>query len=182
MARQYEPQTSSTRFRRALALLGSAVFLVIAPGFIAGLVPYWISRWQLEPPFLGFRPFRVIGVLLMIAATPVLLESFGRFALKGLGTPAPVFPPQHLIVTGFYRYVRNPMYVAVISVVFGQALLLGDLRLLGYSVFVALAMHLFVLAYEEPTLRRSFGIEYENYRANVRRWFPRLTPWPGATE
>jgi protein-S-isoprenylcysteine O-methyltransferase Ste14 len=158
-------------------MLGTAAFLVLAPGFFVVLVPYWLSRWQFHPPLLGFTPFRAIGALLIIVAAPVLLESFARFALQGLGTPAPVFPTQHLIVKGFYRYVRNPMYLAVVSMVIGQALLFGNLRVLAYGLFAWLVTHIFVLTYEEPTLRKTFGAEYETYRGNVPRWIPRLTPW-----
>jgi protein-S-isoprenylcysteine O-methyltransferase Ste14 len=163
--------------RRAFAVLGSAVFLVLAPGFVVGLVPWWISRWRMQEPLLGFAPLRVIGVLLIAAGIPVLLESFGRFALQGGGTPAPVFPTKHLVVKGFYRFVRNPMYVAVVSVILGQGLLLSDVGVIEYAVFVGLAMHVFVIAYEEPTLRRSFAAEYENYSAHVHRWIPRFTRW-----
>jgi protein-S-isoprenylcysteine O-methyltransferase Ste14 len=113
----------------------------------------------------------------MAAGLAVLLESFTRFALQGVGTPAPVFPTRHLVVQGAYRYVRNPMYVAVTSLVLGQALLLGDTHLLVYAVFPWLAAHVFVLTYEEPTLRRTFGAEYETYCAHVPRWIPRLSPW-----
>ena len=163
--------------RRVSAVLGSAVFLVIAPGTVAGYVPWRISRWHIQSPFLGFTAFRFLGILLMVAGIPVLLESFGRFALQGIGTPAPVFPPSHLVVKGFYRYVRNPMYVAVVSLILGQALLFGDVRTLACGVFVWLAMHLFVVLYEEPTLRKSFAAEYETFCAHVPRWLPRLNPW-----
>ena len=172
-----ESQRAPTLTRRALALLGTAAFLVLAPGFLVVLIPFWISRWRIQPPLLGFVPFRILGVLLMAAASPVLLESFARFALQGLGTPAPIFPTQHLIVKGFYRFVRNPMYVAVVSMVLGQALLFGNPQLLLYGVIAWLGTFLFVLTYEEPTLRRTFGAEYDTYRANVPRWIPRLTPW-----
>jgi protein-S-isoprenylcysteine O-methyltransferase Ste14 len=170
-----EQSPPATRTRRVLAMLGTVAFLVLAPGFFVVLVPYWLSRWQFQPPLLGFTPFRAIGALLIIVAAPVLLESFGRFALQGLGTPAPVFPTQHLIVKGFYRYVRNPMYLAVVSMVIGQALLFGNLRVLAYGPLAWLVTHIFVLTYEEPTLRKTFGAEYETYRANVPRWIPRLT-------
>ncbi len=106
-----------------------------------------------------------------------MLESFGRFALEGIGTPAPVFPPRHLVVTGFYRYVRNPMYVAGTSLLLGQALLLGDIRILAFAMLGWLGTHVFVLTYEEPTLRKTFGAEYETYCAHVPRWIPRFTPW-----
>src|SRR5262249_6908264 len=94
--------------RRPFAILGSGLFLVIAPGSVAVLVPWWISRWRLQTPLWGVGPIRVVGVLLIAAGLPVLLDSFARFALQGVGTPAPLFPTRHLVVTGLYRYVRNP--------------------------------------------------------------------------
>jgi protein-S-isoprenylcysteine O-methyltransferase Ste14 len=115
---------------------------------------------------------------MILAGLPVLLDSFARFAVEGLGTPAPVFPASHLVVTGWYRYVRNPMYVAVLSVIVGQALIFGSVALLEYGSLAWLLAHVFVLAYEEPTLRGTFGEEYQIYRTNVPRWIPRLTPWP----
>ena len=163
--------------RRFFAVLGSAFFLVVAPGTVAGLVPWWISGWQSQAPLLHFAPFRWMGALLILIGLPVLLDSFGRFALKGLGTPAPVFPTKHLVVSGLYRYVRNPMYLAVAGMILGQGLLFGDMRVLEYGFVVWLAFHLFVLFYEEPTLRRSFGTEYETFCANVGRWVPRLSVW-----
>lgn len=159
--------------------MGSVVFFLIAPGTVAALVPWWISGWQIRPPLLHFSPFRWIGVLLIVAGVLLLLDSFSRFALKGLGTPAPVFPTRHLVTSGQYRYVRNPMYLAVVGVILGQGLLLGDVHVLEYSVIPWLAAHLFIVFYEEPTLRRTFGDEYENFRANVGRWIPRLSAWHG---
>jgi len=122
---------------------------------------------------------RVIGAVLIAAGTLVVLDSFARFALQGLGTPAPAFPTRHLVVNGFYRYVRNPMYFAVVAVILGQAALFGDVRVFEYALCAWLVAHLFVLAYEEPTLRKTFGAEYESFRANVPRWIPRVTPWRG---
>src|SRR5215813_13814465 len=143
--------------KRALAIIGSAVFLVLAPGTVAVLIPYWLCRWHMAPPLLGFFLFRIAGIALMAAGVPVLLDSFARFALQGLGTPAPVAPPEHLVVSGLYRHVRNPMYVAVASLIFGQGLLFGSVRLLEYGLVVWAACHLFVVLYEEPTLRNKFG-------------------------
>ena len=163
--------------RRVSAVAGTAFFLLIAPGTVAGLVPWWISAWQVRSPLLHFFPFRWIGVLVIVAGVPVLLDSFARFALKGLGTPAPVFPTRHLVVSGLYRYVRNPMYLALVAVIVGQGLLFGDARVLEYALIPWLAAHLFVVFYEEPALRHSFGPEYETFRANVPRWIPRLDPW-----
>jgi len=165
--------------KRLGASVGSVLFFVVAPGVVAGLVPWWISGWKMQPPFLGWRSLRVAGVALIALGTPMLLDSFVRFALQGRGTPAPVLPTEHLVVTGLYRFVRNPMYVGVLSVILGQALLLGDPRVLGYGAAVWLGFFLFVIGYEEPTLRRTFGEEYETFCANVPRWIPRLRPWQG---
>lgn len=163
--------------RRGTALAGSAIFLVIAPGTVMFLLPWWISRWHIGPPFFGLSLFRAIGALLIAAGLPVLLDSFARFAIQGFGTPAPVAPPTHLVVTGLYRYVRNPMYVAGVLIITGQALFFGNLRVLAYVFGVWLIFHLFVLLYEEPILHRKFGAQYDQYRINVRRWAPRLRPW-----
>ena len=163
--------------RRVFAVLGSALFFALAPGTVAGLVPWWISGWNVQPPFLGLFSLRVVGVLLVCAGVAILLDSFVRFAIQGVGTPAPIFPTSHLVVTGLYRYVRNPMYLAVVSAIMGQGLILGSVAVLGYGTAVWLFTYLFVLAYEEPTLRKTFGVEYERYRASVPRWIPRLSPW-----
>jgi protein-S-isoprenylcysteine O-methyltransferase Ste14 len=158
-------------------MVGSAVFLVIAPGFVAGLAPWWISHWRVEAPFFGMQLFRVIGGMLITLGVIGLLDSFVRFALQGLGTPAPIFPTRHLVVTGLYRYVRNPMYVSVAITILGQGLILGNVTLLEYGGFVWLLFHLFVLIYEEPTLRASFGSEYKSFCVEVPRWIPRFTTW-----
>jgi protein-S-isoprenylcysteine O-methyltransferase Ste14 len=160
--------------RKFLAVVGSAVFLVIAPGFIAGWVPWWISHWQVEAPFFGIQLFRYVGAALLTLGLAGLLDSFLRFALQGIGTPAPVFPTRHLVVSGLYRYVRNPMYVAVVSAILGQGLILGNLKLLEYGGLVFLLFHLFVMVYEEPTMRATFGAEYESFCARVPRWIPRF--------
>jgi protein-S-isoprenylcysteine O-methyltransferase Ste14 len=165
--------------RRVWAIVGSAVFLVIAPGFVAGLVPWWISRWRLETPFFGTPLVRFAGGMLVMLGIIGLLDSFVRFAVQGMGTPAPVFPTRHLVVTGLYRYVRNPMYVAVVSTILGQGLILGNVTLVEYGALVWLLFHLFVMVYEEPTLRSSFGSEYKLFCTEVPRWIPRFTPWRG---
>jgi protein-S-isoprenylcysteine O-methyltransferase Ste14 len=159
--------------RKVQAVVGSAIFLVIAPGVIAGLIPWLISGWHEEPPLFGVPATRFIGVIFVLLGIPVLLDSFARFAIEGLGTPAPIFPTRTLVVRGFYRYVRNPMYVSVILILFGQGLFFGDLRLIAYGLFLWLVTHLFVVVYEEPTLRKSFGAQYERYCASVPRWIPR---------
>src|SRR5580704_9455010 len=163
--------------RRLLAIVGSAVFLVIAPGFVAGVAPWWISHWRVESPFFGMQLFRLAGTILIALGAVGLLDSFVRFALQGLGTPAPVFPTRHLVVTGLYRHVRNPMYIAVVSGILGQGLIFGNVTVLEYGGLVWLLFHGFVLVYEEPTLRASFGSEYESFCAAVPRWIPRTTAW-----
>lgn len=157
------------------AIVGSAIFFVIAPGFVAGLAPWWISHWRFQSTFLGLQSARLAGGILIIFGVAGLLDSFRRFAVQGLGTPAPVLPTRHLVVTGLYRYVRNPMYVAVVSTILGQGLVLGDVRLLEYGGIVWLLFHLFVLLYEEPTLKASFGADYETFCVEVPRWIPRLS-------
>jgi protein-S-isoprenylcysteine O-methyltransferase Ste14 len=163
------------------AAVGSAVFLVVAPGVVAGLVPWRLTGWELEEPFPYWLPLRVLGAVLIVAGLIVLLDAFARFVRNGLGTPAPVAPTEHLVVSGPYRYVRNPMYLAVGSIVVGQALLLGQLVLLPYAALFVLAVWAFVRWYEEPTLRRKFGAEYEDYRRAVPGWWPRRTPWVSAS-
>jgi protein-S-isoprenylcysteine O-methyltransferase Ste14 len=172
-----DTDTDTGMMGRILAVLGSALFLPIAPGVVAGLVPWWISKWKIHPPLFGFRPVRVFGFLLIVTGVSVLVESFARFALEGLGTPAIVFPPRRLVVKGLYRHVRNPMYLAVVAIIVGEAMILGNLNVLKYAALVWLFCHLFVLAYEEPTLRKTFGAEYNAFCVNVPRWTPRLRPW-----
>src|SRR5262252_5382270 len=156
--------------RRTAAVIGTAIFFLFVPYVLAGLVPWWISRWEFKLSFPGVELTRVVGAALILAGVTGLVDSFARFALQGLGTPAPIAPTQNLVVTGLYRYVRNPIYVAVVAVILGQSALFGDQRLLLYGVLVWLAFHAFVLAYEEPVLAQTFGAQYEEFRANVPRW------------
>jgi len=157
--------------------LGSLAFLVIAPGTVAGLVPWWLSGWRFEPPLLGWPLGRAIGIVSLIAGLAVLVDSFARFALEGRGTPAPAYPTKRLVVSGLYGFVRNPMYLAVASTILGQGALFGSKELLWYAGLVGLGFHAFVVLYEEPTLRARYGSEYTSYCASVNRWVPRLSPW-----
>jgi protein-S-isoprenylcysteine O-methyltransferase Ste14 len=162
---------------RGFAILGTAIFLFVAPGTVAGYIPWRIGKWQVHAPFFGLVALRWMGALLMLAGIVLLMDAFARFALQGIGTPAPIFPTRHLVVSGSYRYVRNPMYVAVVALILGQGLLFGSARVFMYGPCVWLAMHLFVLIYEEPTMKRSFPADYAIFSAHVPRWVPRLTPW-----
>ena len=161
---------------RTTALLGSAAFLVLAPGTLAGLLPWLIVRWPAPIPIPALA---ALGGIVILLGLLLLLECFGRFAVEGRGTPAPVAPPERLIVTGAYRRVRNPMYVAVTAMILGQAALFASLPLLVYGLVVWVGFHTFVLAYEEPTLRRLFPQDYAAFFAAVPRWIPRLRPWRG---
>ena len=143
--------------QRAPAIIGSAIFLVIAPGTLAVYVPWSLMHWHFAPAL--FPIARVLGAALIVTGLPILLDSFARFALQGLGTPPPVMPPKRLVVTGFYRYVRNPMYVAVTALIAGQGLLFGSVTVLEYGAIVPFA--LFVVAYEEPALGEQFADEYK---------------------
>jgi protein-S-isoprenylcysteine O-methyltransferase Ste14 len=153
------------------AAVGSLLFLVVAPGVVAGLIPWWLTGWDAR----GDVPMPVVaaGVVLIAAGTGVLLHAFAQFVAEGLGTPAPVAPTTQLVVGGLYRHVRNPMYLAVGATIVGQALVLGRPGLLLYALAFWAIVAAFVHFYEEPTLERQFGAEYEAYRRAVPAWLPR---------
>lgn len=159
------------------AAAGSLLFFVVAPGVVAGLLPWWLTGWQARDLPSYWVPVRVLGVALVMAGMVVLVHAFARFVMEGRGTPAPVAPTERLVIGGLYRHVRNPMYVAVLAVILGQALLLGRPVLLPYAAAVFVAVASFVRWYEEPTLAKQFGRDYERYRAAVPGWWPRLRPW-----
>jgi protein-S-isoprenylcysteine O-methyltransferase Ste14 len=163
--------------RRWRAAAGSLVFLVLAPGAVAVLVPWLLTGWEVRKPLPYWAPLRVVGAILIAAGVPVLLHAFWRFVVEGFGTPAPIAAPERLVVGGLYRYVRNPMYVALVSILVGEALLLGQPVLLVWAATFLLATFSFVHWYEEPTLRSRFGERYEAYRRAVPGWWPRRTPW-----
>ena len=167
--------------RRSTAAVGSAVFFLLAPGVVVGLIPWLLTGgWQARQPLPYWAPVRVLGGALLIAGVIALVGAFVRFVVEGFGTPAPVAAPERLVVGGVYRYVRNPMYVAVLAAIVGQALLLGQLGLLLYAAGAWLVVAAFVRFYEEPTLTRRFGADYEAYRRAVPAWLPRLRPWDPA--
>jgi protein-S-isoprenylcysteine O-methyltransferase Ste14 len=159
---------------RARAAAGSLVFLALAPGVVAGVVPWLLTDWDSTDPPLALS---VAGAVLIAAGAAVLLSAFARFVVEGIGTPAPVAPTEHLVVGGLYRYVRNPMYVAVAATIVGQAALLGRPALLLYALAFMAMVAAFVYGYEQPVLSERFGAEYERYRRNVPAWWPRLRPW-----
>ena len=168
--------------RRSVAAAGSSLFFALAPGTMAGLVPWLLTGWGVATPVANWVWVRRLGGLVVLASAAFLVQAFVRFVVDGLGTPAPVAPTQHLVASGIYRHVRNPMYVAVTGSIVGQAMLLGQLELIGYAALFLAVTAAFVRWYEEPTLARQFPHEYPAYRANVPGWWPRLRPWTGARQ
>jgi protein-S-isoprenylcysteine O-methyltransferase Ste14 len=155
------------------ALLGTILFVALVPGSVIGLGPWLLSGWRAGPPFGGAWT-RWAGVALFFAGLPVFVNFLVRFVWEGHGTPAPVAPPRRLVVGGPFRFVRNPGYLGVLAMLFGQGLFLASPAVLVYAAGVAAAFHVFVVLYEEPTLRRQFGATYEEYCREVPRWLPRL--------
>ena len=159
----------------------SAVFFLAAPGVVAGLVPWSLTSWDADAPVSFWAPARVAGGALIALGLAALVSAFVRFVVEGRGTPAPVAPTERLVVGGLYRFVRNPMYVAVAAIIVGQALLLGEPGLLAYAACFGAVVFAFVRLYEEPLLASRFGPQYDAYRRAVPGWRPRLRPWRGTT-
>jgi len=159
---------------RLRAAAGSLLFLVVEPGVVAGVVPWALTGWKVaHPPLI----IAVVGYVILVVGVAVLLHAFVRFVVEGVGTPAPVAPTRHLVIGGLYRYVRNPMYIAVALTILGQAMVLGRPVLLVYALVFGVAVGSFVHLYEQPTLTSQFGAEYEAYREAVPAWLPRRRPW-----
>ncbi len=159
----------------------SVLFAIFGgPGIVLVYLPFWITRLRVP----GGEPWWQIalaGVLIAVGLAP-LVESARRFVYAGRGTLAPTTPTEHLVVSGFYRFVRNPMYVGVLIALAGEAVLFERRGLILYLAIVWLATYLFVCLYEEPTLGRRYGEEYLRFKQNVPRWLPRLKPWRGADQ
>jgi len=154
-----------------MTALKSFLFLIIAPGTVAGYIPLVLLR---KGPRIETGIFAYLAIPLWLVGGTILLWSFWNFLHEGRGTPAPIEPPKELVVAGFYRYVRNPMYVGIILLLLGHFLWFGFWWILAYTVIAFITVHLFVTFYEEPTLKRSFGAAYENYLNQVPRWIPRF--------
>jgi protein-S-isoprenylcysteine O-methyltransferase Ste14 len=162
---------------RAGAALGTIVFFFVAPMTVTVWVPYLLTQWESGAPFFGPVVHRGLGAVLIVAGAGGVVECFARFVWKGRGTPAPIAPPETLVVTGLYRFVRNPMYVSILAILIGESLWFARLDLATYAVIVFIATAVWVGIYEEPTLREKFDGSYDTYCANVPRFMPRLTPW-----
>jgi len=151
--------------------LRTLLFTLIVPGSVMVFAPAALLAAGVGPG-LGLGPARWLGLPPLAAGLVVIGRCFADFVRRGRGTPAPYDPPRALVVAGLYRYVRNPQYVGVILVAVGEAMLAEAAVLLGYAAVLAVAYHLFVRYYEEPTLGRVFGESYARYRAAVPRWLP----------
>jgi protein-S-isoprenylcysteine O-methyltransferase Ste14 len=155
----------------------AALFIAIVPGAVAGWLPWYVAGAPAEPWRAGQGAWR-IGGFLILAGWLVLLWCARDFALRGRGTPAPYDAPRELVIAGLYRYVRNPMYVGVLSAIVGQALWFRSTSIAWYAAAFALGFHIAVIGYEEPTLRRTFGDAYVDYCRRVPRWMPRWRHLP----
>jgi protein-S-isoprenylcysteine O-methyltransferase Ste14 len=157
---------------RALApVLKTILFTIFVPGTVALLVPRWMvgGFHNSDRGLLSW-----LGVVVIAAGAAIYFRCAWEFAVRGLGTPAPIVPTKFLVTTGLHRHVRNPMYIGVALVIFGEAVLFRSLHLAEYGAAMLMTVHIFVVFYEEPTLRRQFGEEYEKYRQTVPRWIPRF--------
>ena len=154
-----------------MTAIKSLLFLILAPGMVAGYIPLVLLRRgsQIETGIFAYLAFP-----LWVMGGIILLWSFWNFLIQGRGTPAPIDPPKELVVAGFYRYVRNPMYVGIFLILLGHFLWFKSVWLLVYLVIAFVTVHLFVTLYEEPTLKQKFGAAYEDYLKRVPRWIPKF--------
>ena len=153
-------------------ILNTLLFTILVPATVAGWIPHALRGTATAASSTTVRTLSFVLIVLGVAI--YLHTAFWGFALRGRGTPAPIAPTQKLVVEGLHRYVRNPMYLGVLLIVIGQAVLFHSRTLLCYAAFFWLATHFFVLYYEEPTLEQTFGEEYRNYKQRVPRWIPRF--------
>ena len=151
--------------------LRSLLFLIVAPGMVAGYIPLGLLLWGSQ---IETGVFAYLALPLWLIGGMILLWSFWNFLNEGRGTPAPIDPPKELVAAGFYRYVRNPMYMGILAMIIGYFLWFKYWNLLIYAVVVFIAFNTFVMYYEEPTLKRKFGVAYEEYCKRVPRWIPRF--------
>ena len=152
-----------------LLLLKNLIFTLVVPGTIGVYVPLFIARDRASVSGASFG----IALALLAAGGALYAWCVWNFAVVGRATPAPVDAPKKLVTHGPYRFVRNPMYAGVFAVILGWAVLFQSVAILRYAFGVALCCHLFVILWEEPHLRRAFGVEYENYCIRVGRWLPK---------
>ncbi|NNC71005.1 MAG: isoprenylcysteine carboxylmethyltransferase family protein [Flavobacteriaceae bacterium] len=147
------------------------IFTVLQPGLVAGLIPLWISGYQLNTLFEDvWQVQQYIGASIFVIGFVIMIWCIINFAVKGRGTLSPIDPTKKLVLSGLYKFSRNPMYVGVMLLLIGEAIFLGSTMLWIYVVFVFILFNIFVIYIEEPRLKKDFGKEYISYTQNVRRW------------
>ena len=152
-------------------ILKTILFTILVPGTVAVLVPRWLMGGFVWP---ANSPLSWLGTLITAVGAAIYFRCAWEFAVRGLGTPAPIAPTKFLVTTALHRYVRNPMYIGVAMVILGESVLFRSAHLVEYAALMLLIAHVFVVLYEEPTLQRTFGESYEEYRRTVPRWTPRI--------
>jgi protein-S-isoprenylcysteine O-methyltransferase Ste14 len=158
-------------------ILNTILFTLLVPATVAILIPWWLLGGFFRP---SNRPLTWLGGAIFVLGAAIYLRCAWEFAVRGLGTPAPIAPTKYLVTTAFHRYVRNPMYLGVALAIVGEGVLFRSFHPVEYAGVMLLIAHIFVLFYEEPTLHRQFGESYDEYRRRVPRWIPRLRPFPGS--
>ena len=156
---------SNTLFWRSL------FFTILQPGMVAGVIPWWIARRSIATLQLrSFSWLQYTGLILILAGMAITIHCIIRFAVDGRGTLSPADPTKKLVITGLYKYSRNPMYIGVMLILTGECLVTPVRPLIIYTVVLFLAFHFFIVLYEEPILQKVFGDSYDTYRKKVRRW------------
>lgn len=157
--------------RALVPILNTILFTIFVPGTVAGYIPY-----RLTDRFANRAsgPLEWIGITVLAVGATIYFRCAWEFAVRGLGTPAPIAPTKFLVTTALHRYVRNPMYLGVATAILGEAILFRSAHVAIYAAIMLTAAHFFVVLYEEPTLKRQFGESYEQYRRAVPRWIPRF--------
>ena len=163
--------------RSAGPILNTILFTGLVPGTVAILIPGWLLGGFFRP---SRGPLTWLGAALLVLGVATYLRCAWEFAVRGLGTPAPIAPTKHLVTTAVHRYVRNPMYLGVALAIVGEGVMFRSFHLVEYAAGMLLTAHIFVLFYEEPALHRQFGESYDQYRRSVPRWIPRFRPFHGA--
>jgi protein-S-isoprenylcysteine O-methyltransferase Ste14 len=158
---------------QAMLLLRAIFFTILQPGMVTVLIPYWLISSRGKVILSNYGPIRWLGLPLIIVGASALLWCIWNFFSSGRGTISPIDPPKSLVVAGLYKYVRNPMYVAVIAILLGEAIFFMSASILIEAGIFFILANLFVAYYEEPILRRRFGLSYESYARAVPRWLPR---------
>jgi len=156
-----------------MLLLRSIFFTFLQPGMVTVLIPYWLISSRGTGVLSSNQPLHYLGLPLIVIGAAGLLWCIWEFFSEGRGTISPIDPPKHLVVRGLYRYVRNPMYVSVVTILLGEAILFMSAPVLIEAVVFVVLSNLFVAFYEEPVLRRQFGESYDRYSQTVGRWIPR---------